>query len=852
MKIANSIARSAGATCACACLVLAAYAQPEPGPIGEGQLVVDVLPQFVTTLRPDSWVPVDILVNNNKQDISGSLQLTLLNNDDRLSPIYRLPIDSPKNSRKRFRMYCNFKNATSMSVMLYNGRRAALPDDIRLTLRPINPNDVLALILDDEPSDYGFLFNAVQEIGEGVGVHRESLRTEELSQLPEYPQCYEPYTLIVLGRIDPEAIPTRQRELLRRYVEHGGLLVVCLGENAPRYRGTWVEELAGAGIGEVQASDEAAYAARVFSPEWAGGAREGKSILYARIAPQPGVYVPASAAPETVADREVAVVVRPIGSGHVAVVATDAAGKALQGSKGFVQVWRNLIALRQETTELHYDHAASQAEYALPSATGIRVYPRSSVLIYLGLYFAIGIVGNWIFWSLFKRREMAWVCLIFISFGFTAYALVYGTAGRAKQTEIAQLEVVRLPKESPTARVRSTVGVVAARSSRYTLTFPNAFPLVSDIAGAPLMGMPMQDSLLDRVNAFHFVQGPESTVENLTVGASTMRLIQVDSEIASPGKIEGALTWDADGIHGELTNATGLVIQAPFLVVNGKRFSVQQRDGVWVVNVPATSIDSRELTTQSPTIRYGMYGMYGGDLLDVAQLREGFVSDLLTADAISGFSDARIGPFVCGWVEGKPVRSIDIGEPATERIHATLLVADVDIDRLASAGGRQSEITVSITPDNTLRLRQNYPGYYANYGGGPQMYDISGNEPLEVLISLPRYLLAGAGGRIEVSVYWTANSGGSVVFSPKDAPGVWADENLLNTTTTTSQGETINVTTFALKDWAERIDPKSGLLEGKLMLTKSGANPYARATARAHIIESQTDSYGGDWKPWQS
>ena len=157
----------------------------------------------------------------------------------------------------------------------------------------------------------------------------------------------------------------------------------------------------------------------------------------------------------TAADAVLATI-RPVGSGHVATIAVDAAGKALHGTAGFTALWRNLIELREEAAEPNYEFASWQAANTLPSATGIRVYPRSSVLMYLGLYFAVGIVGNWIFWSLLKRREMAWVCLVFVSFGFTAYALVYGTAGRAKATEISQLEVLRLPLEAFTPLAATT------------------------------------------------------------------------------------------------------------------------------------------------------------------------------------------------------------------------------------------------------------------------------------------------------------------------------------------------------------------------------------------------------------
>jgi len=821
----------------------ACVAQDESQLAQPNELLVEVMPQFVSTVRANSWAPVDILVNNNKQDISGSLELVLMRLDERIGPNYRVRVESPKGSRKRFRIYCNFQDATEISVMLYNGRRAALSARVTARVNTIAENDVLALILDDQPEDYGFLFNVVKDLSQTFEYHRESLRTEELSQLPEYPQCYDPYTMIVLGRIDPEAVPARQRELFRRYVEYGGIIVVCLGENSPRYRGTWVEELAGVTYGDVESSDELALARRVFNEAGASGAREDKPVVFSKVMPTKGILVPASTAGNDNPESLPISTLRPLGAGHVASLAVDVSGRALHGSIGYSELWRSMIRLREESLDLHYDYAASQAEYTLPSATGIRVFPRSSVLIYLGLYFLVGIVGNWIFWSLLKRREMAWVCLIFISFGFTTYALVYGTAGRAKQTEVAQMEVLRLPRDGATAKLRSTVGVVAARTSRYALTFPRAYPLVSDVAGLPLSGMTSQSSLLSRVNAFQFMQGPTSTVDNFTVGASTMRLIQVESEMPFMGNVEGSLVWDERGIHGTLTNNTGLKIDSPFLIVNGRKFSVPVSEGVWNVDVPTASITARSVDFAGQNTFYG--SMYSGELMSINELQDAYLNSLLTEGSGWSFYDARLGPFICGWVDSKPVGSVDIGEEATERIYATLLVADIGISRLPSAGPRRLDLEVSSFGT----------GGGGVYSGWNQMNYITTNEPVPAFVVVPRQFIGRSDVRVMVEVFWNASSGGECVFLPKGAPLTWPAENMKNSEAQQPGSTSTNVNTYEIPDWNAHLNADTGLIEGAIMVIPQSDSPrsgYGEAMVRAHILDPQTDSYGGDWKLWQS
>lgn len=826
------------------------FGQPETPIAAEGELQIDILPRFVSKFRERAWVPVDVIVTNNKQDISGVLEVTLLELDEPRSPIYRVPVESPKGSRKRFRAYCNFGAASSMNVMLYSGRRRALPDPLKLNLSPIDGNDVLALVLDDEPADYGFLYNAVQRVSPGLGFHREGMGTSELRQLPEYPQCYDPYTMIILGRINPNEVPPRQQELVRRYIEHGGVVVLCVGENAARLRGTWVEELAGVRIGDVVPGNELAFARSVFNGERMQGAREGKSIVYSAITPSDECYVQDLGGD---AGTAVLATARSIGSGHVVTIAVDAAGKALHETNGFIELWSSLIDLREEASEPHYDAASWQAANTLPTAAGIRVYPRSSVMIYLGLYFAIGIVGNWIFWSLLRRREMAWVTLVFVSFAFTAYALVYGTAGRAKATEISQIEVLRVPLESPTAKLRSTVGIVAARSSRYTLTFTHAYPLVQDIeARSMIMGTPQRSSIMGRVNAFQFVQGPDSIVNNFSVGASEMRIVQVESEIASPGTIDGALVWDANGIHGDLVNNTGLTVRNPFLLVNGTRSPLRVDGNRWNAAFSNEEIGSRDALLSAADRNLLMsYGYYGGNLLDTNRLREAYMEDLFASERNSAFPDERVGPYVCGWIDQKPYRSLDIGEPANERIYATLLVADVTIATGEGAAPRRVELEADVP--FAQRKGQFDPSF--NYGGDSLRYSISGGEPIAIQIEIPRQCLAHADSVLEVDVYSGMVGGeqADVVYYPKGTDESWAAEHRGETVNAGKDGQNVRVTTYTIDDWASRMNPQTLQIDGEVAIP--GIDPksqYARVDVRARLLVPQTEAYGGVWKKWQS
>ena len=54
----------------------------------------------------------------------------------------------------------------------------------------------------------------------------------------------------------------------------------------------------------------------------------------------------------------------------------------------------------------------------LPRISGIVIHSKASVMAYLGLYFGVAIVANWLFFAWLKRREWAWVMLVVFAIGF--------------------------------------------------------------------------------------------------------------------------------------------------------------------------------------------------------------------------------------------------------------------------------------------------------------------------------------------------------------------------------------------------------------------------------------------------
>ncbi len=794
---------------------------PQPGisNLTEGTITLDIVTdRFISTYRDGRWVPVDVIVNNNKRDVSGHIEITTFDTSKRRqSPVYRVRAESPKGSRKRFRLYCRLDKADKLEVTLLHKNRNVMDAPMEIRLRPIKSEALLCMILDDAPEEYGFLFTVMHSQGENVGFYHDDFNSSQLGALPEYPQCYEPFDLIIMGKVDPTTMPMRNRELIRRYVEEGGIFVVCTGENALRYRDTWVEKLAGVEIGPLLTMDQSDLAARVFPPELRDGARAGRDSVVTQLTP---------VAPETrVFSRDpVLATIRSIGSGHIVVVALDAPSKTLHGCTGYIQMWYDVCTMRYKKDSLNFSAASQYVAQAMPQATGIRIYPRSDVFRYLLAYFVIAIVLNWIVWSLLKRREMAWVCLVLFSFAFTAYAMVYGTAGRAKATELEQLEVVRVSQGGRVARLHSYVGLLTARTSRFSFDLAHPYSLVYEGAPAedPWRGRQRRSMFGAGQSPFTFLEGSAAAIHNFGVGASVMRVIQVESDLSLPGGIEGALEYDKTGLHGTLTNNTGLRLRDPRVFLDGREFNVSAKKDALRVNIPARRFDAPSRQT-NPMDMLNAYRGYRSNAASVDSLKEPFKSALFLKNDVRGALDDSLGPYLCGWVDGPRFGSVVLDEDAEERISETFVVADIQIIHGEASPVSWQGLAVHIdgalwdNPGSANLFSQS--NYYYN-AWSQSAYNMQMNKEASVDILIPWRVQRLQPGKLVIDLLWGGgNQGGRIVFVPEGHDVSWADDHLEGTTAVTIRNQKVNKSTYHVTDWKDLLDVETGRLKGTVQIS---------------------------------
>lgn len=661
-----------------------------------GDLSLEVRINNGMAYRDRTWAAVDVFVDNERSDAEGYVEIVLFSQSgDRQSPTYRVPAESPRNSTKRFRLHCFFGGCSRLEARLYHKGRPANEFPVTLQLAPIGPKDYLCLVLDDHPEDFGFLGTRLFADEEGVRFHRMSLDSGMLAALPDFLPCYTPFDLIVVGNIDPERIESTHRDLLRDYVRQGGTLAVTTGGDAARKRGSWIEDLCGVAIGDTAVFEEARLAAAVFPEDAAKqeGARPGREGYVAQL-------VPKASGVTSTGNEPIMATLRRIEGGQAGMVAVDASSQILQECQGYSELWRSLCGRESSLLPLNFPGAAAACMNQAPYVAGVNLLPIQSVIAYLLTYFFVGIIGNWLFWNYMKRREMAWVCLIFFSAGFTGYAMFYGTQGRARESELAQFEMLRLPEPAADpsnaegevlADLTSFIGVLAAGSGSFDAAVTRPGALIGDLASAqgqyfapdPYSYRYRQNYAMMGSRPFAFMLSDPPQIQGLRIGASEMRFLEARSPLELPGGITGQFQAEGNKVEGTMQNHTGMAIEAAYLFYSGRFLPMRPEGETWRLG-PA---DTRQTAPRNEFQQgYRQRAMDRSNRNQLSSLKNNIREALCTSEMTpygEGSMNLGLKPCVFAWVNGPPLGVIEMARAKKQTLYATLIAAPVSVSETA-------------------------------------------------------------------------------------------------------------------------------------------------------------------------
>jgi hypothetical protein len=360
-------------------------------------------------------------------------------------------------------------------------------------------------------------------------------------------------------------------------------------------------------------------------------------------------------------------------------IAIDATSHALQDTSGYQALWHEMLTRRTRSApEPSYDAFIGALGQAMPNLSGVSIRPLGWVMTYLLLYLGVGVVLNWIVWNYFKRREMAWVCLIGFSFAFTAYAMFFGRSGNLREAQQQTVAVATLNEDGTRAQVRATTGILTARTRTYSGTIEGARPVVRDAAARStninmFTGMP--GPAIDS-RPFGWVQSDPGRIESFRVGASELRLVTVEGERAIDGGIAGALELDASGLRGTLENKSGFGFTRASIVFDGA-FIPMAISGNQLSVAASTSEISRLRENESVSPQQLQYLAYNwGSSHDTVW--QAVQAALFVADGFQFNFD--LPPYLIAWSDDSPGVGLVPDQTMTKSTVQTVVVSRLPVE----------------------------------------------------------------------------------------------------------------------------------------------------------------------------
>jgi len=360
------------------------------------------------------------------------------------------------------------------------------------------------------------------------------------------------------------------------------------------------------------------------------------------------------------------------------------------------------------------------------------------------------------------------------------------------------------------------------------------------------------------------------------VGASELRLVQVLADVPVKGGFEGVLQSNFNTLKGTLLNTTGLDIERPFIWYDNMVYSARV-DGASIVvdegSPHSLMADGVDAGGGYPG-RYGSgpNGMYNspstpaGELALRRSLYNRYLNRLfLTNEEIypgnyrgsrqmSGQGDTNksdvhlnLPPLLVAWAKVGPLGTVDPESSIADRGGATIIVADIDVNRKGAARRMWYDAAVTINETNSSGrpgrpVRMNSNRRYAGTG-------FNWNGSLDVEIVIPTDALQLNPGNLVITV----TSGGpyAVVFRPKGASADWSAKHLAGIGNNAYQGYGEQSRRYDLSEWRSYVEPGGGKIIGGLYLEAGNNSGPMEVTVTAKVLADEPATTNKDWKPWQ-
>ena len=621
-------------------------------------------------IRDNQWAPLRITLENNGEDISGSVEARLIDDAENVT-IYTQAVDLPAGARKQLVLNVFISFFTQEITVEYRSANGALAS-ANVRMSHLYSTDRVYGILASRPSPYNLLADLDPAYGNAIVV------PIELTNLPEQPAAWETLDVLIISDIDTGSMSTAQREALEGWVISGGhLFVVCDNQ--------WPKTTAGL-------HDLLPYSPHGFTTLYSIYSLAEftqSSVPLQAAAP----FLATTGTPEAEAsilisqDDTPLLIRRLLGWGKVDLITIDPNSEPLQGWNGMTDFYRVIFNPQARLPKwgsgvVNWD-AAREVANTLPE---LPIPGAFSILCFLGTYVVVLGPVNFYLLHRYKKRHWAWLTIPAIVLIFSLSSILIGNQLRGSQLILNRMAIIQAWPDTGRAIASGVIGVYSPRPASVGVQ-------VSD--GTLLHTINGQYGVTDNDITFRY-DGDQQGIPDLRLSAGETIPLIFNSTLPSPSIISN-LTLEISpagvSLNGSVENHSQLSFSDAVLLYPGGVLTIGDFLPGQVETISAPLIHSQyiddhfdQTTTFSTGAYYpyawgNYYWMQDTTFLDIVgnsnytDNPEDYRRYLLlnTHIANSQNSGRGGGVYLTGWVNDMPV-SIGLGERAARLVDTSLYI----------------------------------------------------------------------------------------------------------------------------------------------------------------------------------
>lgn len=591
---------------------------PTAAPVANSNFIIEPILGYDGLLSMNCWMPTRVTITNNGPDFDGTLGVNVFEERTKYSR-YDAPVQLASGATKEIVLpiYPKMRQDMYAFELVQGGEIVA--EMRKKPSRVIAPESVLVGLLSEDAKALSYMNVRASSTDTLRGEAWTSIPLT-LDTMPETVTQLNSFSILVVDGVDPRLLSTAQQDTLKSWLRSGGIVFVSGGAKAAASY-PFFESITGISVGKIIESED--ITPDLLSFIESKGSATGKSTWLSPI-PE-GRAIVSSAAGDgliSIATAE---------NGLIYNMAFDLSEKSFSTWPRMVSLFPRM--LRQTATqpyEIMLQRQDSRAygsdlyttrniieEMRMPNDQNV-TWIVAILIAYIAL---VGFIGYFLL-KRFDRREWLWA---FVPATAAVFLLLfYAMSIRTDFNEPIMLAASQITLGDGEAEIRNHVGIATKEVGEITVRTNDSLPTV--LGSEYYYGYYGDDAdtlfrPLEMTMRYTFGETP--SIGLVQDSPWKRRMMQLPPQYEQLGNLEARVWVEGDGMHGEVTNTTDMVLEDCMVASNvgysqlgtllpGQRVTFEMLTPTKTIDLSKIEILPPDTMLSSLVTSAGNAGRYGG------------------------------------------------------------------------------------------------------------------------------------------------------------------------------------------------------------------------------------------------